>query len=173
MSADLASDAKADPAAVESELAAVTHATRRAGELVRQLLVFANPRTPAAQLAPALDVNAYLASSAHMLRRLMGDRVALDIVAAEREAWILMDPSQFEQVVMNLVVNARDAMPTGGVIRVETAMVELTTPSSPRRATRARGSAWRRYTASCTARGATWPCTARSDAGRDSTSTCR
>jgi signal transduction histidine kinase len=116
------------PAFVESELISVSHATQRAGELVRQLLAFANPRAYSAQEAPALHVNAYFDRSADMLRRLMTDGVTLDIAAAEFDAWVAMDALQFEQIMMNLVVNARDAMPAGGAIRVEMSTVEFTSP---------------------------------------------
>jgi signal transduction histidine kinase len=115
----LARREEASPAFVASELTSVAHATQRAGELVRQLLAFANPRTHTTDEASALEVNAYFERSAHMLRRLMHEGVTLHIDAAERDAWVAMDTSQFEQVMMNLVVNARDAMPAGGAIKVE------------------------------------------------------
>ncbi|MEO8623616.1 MAG: ATP-binding protein [bacterium] len=117
----LARRVEASPAEVASELTSVAHATERAGELIRQLLAFANPRVDAAKAASALEVNAYFERSAHMLRRLMSEGVTLQIDAADRDAWVAMDASQFEQVMMNLVVNARDAMPAGGAIKVELA----------------------------------------------------
>jgi len=63
-----------------------------------------------------------------MLRRLMSEGVTLQIDAAERDAWVAMDASQFEQVMMNLVVNARDAMPAGGAIKVEFATEVFASP---------------------------------------------
>ena len=119
MAVDLARDSKGDPVDLQTELDVIRHATQRAGTLVRQLLTFASPRTPPVMSEPVFDVTEYLDNSAPMLRRLLSDRIVLHIVAATHETWIRMDPSQFEEVVMNLVVNARDAMPAGGAIRVE------------------------------------------------------
>ena len=119
MAVDLARDSKGDSADLQTELDVIKHATQRAGTLVRQLLTFASPRITTVTSEPAFDVTAYLDGSAPMLRRLLSDRIVLHIVAAMHETWIRMDPSQFEEVVMNLVVNARDAMPAGGTIRVE------------------------------------------------------
>ncbi len=119
MAVDLARDSKAESVDLQTELDVIKHATQRAGTLVRQLLTFASPRTPPVMSEPTFDVTAYLTGSAPMLRRLLSDCIELHIVAAMHETWIRMDPSQFEEVVMNLVVNARDAMPAGGTIRVE------------------------------------------------------
>ena len=71
-----------------------------------------------------LDLDAVVAGMLRMLRRLIGEDVQLTFEAGGA-AWIKADPSQMEQVVLNLVVNARDAMPTGGVIRIESSAREI------------------------------------------------
>jgi CheY-like chemotaxis protein len=72
-----------------------------------------------------LDMNGVMAGIARMLQRLVGEDVELNVVASEHLGTVLADPGQMEQVLMNLVVNARDAMPTGGKLTIETANVEL------------------------------------------------
>ena len=88
-----------------------------AAGLTRQLLAFSRQQIIAPQV---LDFKAVLASLTPMLRRLIGEDVKLDIrMGAERYA-VEADPGQLEQVIMNLVVNARDAMPHGGTLTIET-----------------------------------------------------
>ena len=73
----------------------------------------------------ALDINEILSSVSHMARRLIGTDVQLQQELATSVAQVLADPAQIEQVLLNLIVNARDAMPTGGMITVQTANVRL------------------------------------------------
>ncbi|HEU4566235.1 MAG TPA: MASE1 domain-containing protein, partial [Gemmatimonadaceae bacterium] len=98
---------------------------RRAGErgaaLTRQLLAFSRRQPFEPQV---LDLNAALADMERLLRRLLREDIQLVIRGAPELAHVCMDPAQIEQVVMNLVVNARDAMPGGGTLTVETANVE-------------------------------------------------
>ena len=106
-----------------SELVAeITRAGERAAGLTRQLLTFSRKQV----LAPVvLDVNALLANMEKMLRRLIGENVEL-LVRAHPGLWrVTADPGQTEQVVMNLVINARDAMPHGGKLTIEMANIEL------------------------------------------------
>jgi PAS domain S-box-containing protein len=100
----------------------INRAAERAGALTRQLLAFSRKQT----LQPeVLDLNAVIASLEKMLRRLIGEDVALDIVPNAALGRVKADVNQIEQVLMNLVINARDAMPDGGTITIQTANVVL------------------------------------------------
>jgi PAS domain S-box-containing protein len=101
-------------------LAAIRDAGERAARLTQQLLAFSRkaivePKT--------LDLNALVEDSARLLRRLIGEDVVLLVRPDPALPPVHADPGQLEQVLMNLVVNARDAMPTGGRLRVETRAV--------------------------------------------------
>src|SRR6201986_433793 len=94
----------------------------RAATLVRQLLAFSRRQTLRPQV---LDLGDALSDLTMLLRRLIGEKVKLDLVHG-RALWpVKVDVSQFEQVVVNLAVNARDAMPDGGKLAVRTANVTL------------------------------------------------
>jgi len=97
----------------------------RAANLVRQLLAFSRQQT----LIPrVIDVTETLADLSHLLRRLIGETVTLELVHGRDLKPVKADPGQLEQVIINLVVNARDAMPTGGVIRMHTSVVTTVKP---------------------------------------------
>jgi two-component system cell cycle sensor histidine kinase/response regulator CckA len=92
----------------------------RAATLVRQLLAFSRRQTLRPQV---LDLGDALSDLTMLLRRLIGEKVKLDLVHG-RDLWpVKVDVSQFEQVIVNLAVNARDAMPDGGKLTVRTANV--------------------------------------------------
>lgn len=92
----------------------------RAATLVRQLLAFSRRQTLRPQV---LDLGDALSDLTMLLRRLIGEKVKLDLVHG-RDLWpVKVDVSQFEQVIVNLAVNARDAMPEGGKLSVRTANV--------------------------------------------------
>jgi two-component system cell cycle sensor histidine kinase/response regulator CckA len=94
--------------------------TNRAASLVRQLLAFSRRQTLRPQV---LDLGEALSDLTMLLRRLIGEKVTLEVVHG-RDLWpVKVDISQFEQVIVNLVVNARDAMPDGGRLTVRTANV--------------------------------------------------
>lgn len=97
-------------------------AAERAGDLTRQLLLFSRRQKPAPRI---LRLNDVLRGMEKMLRRLLGENVSLKVETEANDGRILADPGHVEQVVMNLVVNARDAMPGGGeiVIRTSNTMV--------------------------------------------------
>jgi two-component system, cell cycle sensor histidine kinase and response regulator CckA len=104
------------------DLEQVNHAAERAAQITRQLLAYSRrqimqPRT--------LDLNAVLRETEKMLRRLIGEDIDLNVVLAPGLWTVHLDPGQIQQVLMNLVVNARDAMPKGGRLTLETANVTL------------------------------------------------
>lgn len=94
----------------------------RARVLIRQLLTFSR-KQPA--MVKAVSVNAILVDLEPMLQRLIGEDIHLMLRPSIEDRRIKADPALLEQVVMNLVVNARDAMPTGGKLTIETAVSAL------------------------------------------------
>ncbi|MDB5601023.1 MAG: hybrid sensor histidine kinase/response regulator [Xanthobacteraceae bacterium] len=103
-----------------SDIMQIKQNANRAASLVRQLLAFSRRQTLRPQV---LDLGEALSDLSMLLRRLIGEQVGLDVVHG-RDLWpVKVDISQFEQVVVNLAVNARDAMPNGGKLKVRTANV--------------------------------------------------
>lgn len=96
----------------------------RAAALVRQLLAFSRKQTLKPEIFP---LESLLEDLTHLLTRLVGERITLTLSHDPNLASIRADRRQLEQVIMNLVVNARDAMPMGGKIKVETRLVQLET----------------------------------------------
>jgi PAS domain S-box-containing protein len=112
--------AAGDPGRRDMEM--VNQAAGRAAGLTRQLLAFSRKQI----LKPeALDLNVLVGTLAPMLRRLIGEHIDLVIAPGGDLGQVMADPGQIEQVVMNLVVNARDAMPDGGTLKVQTAHAAL------------------------------------------------
>ena len=101
---------------------AIQKAATRGALLTRQLLAFSRKEVLAPQV---LDIHLLVAEMEEMLRRLIGEHIELVIVLGDRPVHVLGDRGQFEQVVMNLAVNARDAMADGGVLTIEVAAVDL------------------------------------------------
>ncbi len=110
----------ATPAA--GDLEEITASGLRAKDLVRQLLAFSRRQ---AVLPVALDLNAVVRSASELLRRLLGEEVELRLELAPDLGAVRCDRAQLERVVVNLGANARDAMPGGGRLTIETAGVEL------------------------------------------------
>ena len=96
----------------------------RAGNLVRQLLAFSRRQTLQPKVFAITDA---LNDLSNLLRRLIGENIELDLNHGKDVDLIRTDPGQFDQVVINLAVNARDAMPGGGVITVSTERVTVKT----------------------------------------------
>ena len=106
-----------DDVELRRDLGEIKRAADRAAELTKQLLAFGrrqvlNPRP--------LDLNTVVAEVGALLQRLLGDHVELDILAAPALGTVRADPGQIEQVIVNLVINGRDAMPDGGKLTIRT-----------------------------------------------------
>jgi signal transduction histidine kinase len=100
----------------------ILRAGGRTADLVRQLLAFARKQLTEPQ---PVDLNQLIAHTSQLLTRLIQEDIVLDIKPAEN-LWIIQaDPSQIEQIIINLAVNARDAMPNGGQLTIETCNIVL------------------------------------------------
>jgi signal transduction histidine kinase/CheY-like chemotaxis protein len=109
-----------DPA-LTNPLKQITNASRRAAALTRQLLMFSRKQV----LQPrTLDLNAVLRNLSNMLTRLLGEDIAVETRYAETLPPIEADTGMLEQVIMNLAVNSRDAMPKGGQLLITTSTAE-------------------------------------------------
>jgi two-component system, cell cycle sensor histidine kinase and response regulator CckA len=107
---------------VRQHVDAIREAGQRAAALTKQLLAFSRQQV----LEPkVLDLNEIVSRMEAMLRRLIGEDIILTSVLAPQLSPVRVDPSQLEQVILNLAVNARDAMPAGGRLVLETGMVEV------------------------------------------------
>ncbi|WP_406644395.1 ATP-binding protein [Aliisedimentitalea scapharcae] len=114
------------------DLIQINENANRAAALVSQLLAFSRKQT----LRPeTLDLRDTLSDLTHLLNRLVGEKVTLTLSHDPVLSPIRADKRQLEQVLMNLVVNARDAMPNGGEIRIQTEVVHLDAPLERDRAT--------------------------------------
>ena len=121
-SADLLLEGLAPDHAEREEVEEVRKAALRAADLTRQLLAFSRQQVLAPQV---LDLNEVVANMDKILRRVIGEDIDLRTVPDRDLGAVRADPSQLEQIVMNLAVNARDAMPTGGKLTIATANAEL------------------------------------------------
>ncbi len=108
------------PATLREDVLEIRRCAEQASQLTRQLLTFSRREGPRPKL---LDLNAQVDDAGRLLGRLLGDQVRLVTDLSPDPLELLADPSQVQQVIINLVVNARDAMPDGGIVRVETAAV--------------------------------------------------
>jgi CheY-like chemotaxis protein len=90
--------------------------------MTRQLLAFSRKQIMQPKV---LDLSTLVLDLEGMLRRLIGEDVDLTVAPAKGSCTVMADPGQIEQVIMNLAINARDAMPTGGTLAIETEVVEL------------------------------------------------
>jgi PAS domain S-box-containing protein len=107
---------------LHSDIRRIEDAADRAVTLVRQLLAFSRKQVLRPKI---LDLNAIVMNLDQLLRRLMSENIAIKTFVSKDVGAIKADPGQIEQVIMNLVVNARDALPDGGRILIETSNVDL------------------------------------------------
>jgi hypothetical protein len=123
--ASIVRDDLADHEAAQKDLDVILDATRRAASLTNQLLAFSRRQIQELQL---VGINRIVDELDKILRRLIGEDVELVAVTAKDLGMVKADPSQIEQVLMNLAVNARDAMPRGGRLTIETKNVTFSRP---------------------------------------------
>ncbi len=108
-----------------SDVMQIKQNSNRAASLVRQLLAFSRRQTLQPKLIDPTDA---LADLSGLLRRLLGEKIELKMVHGRDLGLVRVDPGQFDQVIINLAVNARDAMKGGGVLTVRTAMERVERP---------------------------------------------
>jgi hypothetical protein len=126
--ADFLKEEIGEDSPLRQSLGEIEAAGQRASSLTRQLLTFARRQV----FEPTVvDVNALALGMERMLVHLIGEDVRVELVLAATSASIRADPHQIEQVVINLAVNARDAMPRGGRLRIETHDVTMAPPLTP------------------------------------------
>jgi signal transduction histidine kinase/FixJ family two-component response regulator len=119
-----------EPAEADDAVA-IAAAAERGTALVRQLLSYARPRPSDLRV---IDLNALVADFAPMVRQVIGEDIELVLGFERNPLPVELDPARFDQVLMNLVVNARDAMPDGGRLTVSTAAVDVGDSSEDGRA---------------------------------------
>jgi len=119
---ELALDAVPQNSPLEAKLQEIRQAARRAAELTRQLLAFSRKQPQALRI---VELNSVVGNIAKTLPRLIGEDIDFTFTAGENVGRVRIDPVQVEQVLMNLAANARDAMPQGGHLTVETNDVHL------------------------------------------------
>jgi PAS domain S-box-containing protein len=107
---------------IGQDLREIMSAAQRAAALTRQLLAFSRRQVLA---VAAVDLNQVIGNMEKMLRRLLGERITIKTAFADRLRPIMADATHLEQVLINLAVNARDAMPHGGTLTIETRDADL------------------------------------------------
>ena len=120
--AELSLDALSEESPLRRNLLEIVGASRRAADLTRQLLAFGRKQM---QVLQVLDVNSVVQRISAMLPRLIGEDIQLVVTPGNEIGNVKTDPVQIEQILMNLSANARDAMPGGGTLTIETSRVEL------------------------------------------------
>jgi two-component system cell cycle sensor histidine kinase/response regulator CckA len=105
---------------LRAQLEEVRQAAAKATELTKQLLTFSRRRVNAPLL---VDLNAHLQVSDALMRGVLGDTIRLERTLSQGSAMTRVDPAQFDQLLFNLLANARDAMPDGGTVAISTSVV--------------------------------------------------
>ncbi len=118
---ELAMDLLPEEHTAQQYLQEATRATQRATALTRQLMVFSRQKVSQTQ---TVQLASHVERMHGMLQRLISEHIDLRFVS-EGTGWVRIDPSQLEQIVMNLVLNARDAMPSGGALTIRTKQCTL------------------------------------------------
>ena len=126
-SADLLLMGVGDDDASRSEATEIKHSVQRGAGLTRQLLAFSRRQPSSPRLIALGDVIGGLDT---MLRRLIGPEIEFELIRPATPVMVLADPAQLEQVVLNLVINARDAMPDGGRLTVRLDELQLDKPGA-------------------------------------------
>jgi PAS domain S-box-containing protein len=121
--AELMQDALPPFSTYRDDIREIVDASMRGAQLTRQLLAFS--RRQYLNMQP-LDVNAVIGGIETMLKRLIGEDITLNMRLSEMPCSTLADAGQLEQVILNLAVNARDAMSNGGILTIETRLVTVT-----------------------------------------------
>lgn len=125
---DFLADAENLNASQRQDVEEIRRAAQRAASLTRQLLAFSRKQV----LTPrVIDLNAVVRGMEPMLRRLIGEDILIQIVQAESLGHITADSGQLEQILLNLCLNSRDAMPDGGVLKIETSHLAPGSPDVP------------------------------------------
>jgi two-component system cell cycle sensor histidine kinase/response regulator CckA len=127
--AELLRDDRITPRQVADSSGRITQASQRAAGLTRQLLTFS--RQQPVQLKP-LNLSSVVRSTQKMLRQLLGERYDLQLDCAEALPTLMADEGNLEQILINLSINARDAMPNGGIIRIQTNQVNISAADTAR-----------------------------------------
>ena len=120
--ADLALQESGDNQGLRDDIGEIRLAADRAAGITRRLLAFSRRQVLQPQV---VEVNTIVTSVEDMLRRLIGDKITLSLRLAPDAGWVKSDPAQIEQVIINLALNARDAMPDGGRLIIETDVLHL------------------------------------------------
>ncbi len=108
------------------DITEIVKAADHAAALVRKLLAFSRKQVMEPKV---IDINVIVSEMQRMLKRVIGENVRLEAALGPVVGPVKVDPGQLEQVILNLVLNARDAMPMGGDIRIETALLDLKAPA--------------------------------------------
>jgi len=107
---------------MQADVEQINLAAQRAAHLTHQLLAFARREIVQPEV---IDVNAVVTDVEQLLKRTLGEHIELHSELAPQLRSVLIDPGQLEQILVNLAVNARDAMPDGGVLRIDTADADV------------------------------------------------
>ncbi len=119
---ELALSGMTPPERLQADLSAIAEATQRGVEITRQLLAFAHKQDSS---PIALDANQGIRSLLRMLRRLVGEDVSIDTCLCDGDATLVIDPAHLDQILVNLVTNARDAIEGPGSISIQTEIAAL------------------------------------------------